>query len=80
MLANISEYLYHITKQEYVEYLSKILTKEMHPFLADLVEPCDCGGISGSGRTLWRCQGWKLTTMWKADLPKEARAVRRERK
>lgn len=69
-----------MTKEEYVEYLSKLMTKEMIPFLFNFVEPCDCGGISGSGRTLWRCQGWKLTTMWKSELPKEAWAVRRERK
>lgn len=66
-------------KHEYIEYLSKTMTSEMRPFLADLVEPCDCGAVSGSGYTAWRCQGWKLKTMWKSELPKAAWMVRKNR-
>lgn len=62
-----------LEKEHYIYYLENLLTKEMKPFIRDLIVPCDCGSISGVGRNAWKCSGWTLKTMLKKELPAAAR-------
>lgn len=63
-------------KETYLTFLAGNMAPEMRPFLSDLIVPCDCGAPSGHG---WRCMGWRLRTMIRAQLPPEARARRSKR-
>lgn len=61
------------TQQEYCDRITPFMPREMKAVLYDLAMPCDCG--------LTICHGWRLTTMWRAELTPTAWTARpKERK
>lgn len=60
------------TREEYLARMSILLTPEMRPFLHGWTTECDCGMAT--------CRGWRLPTMFRSELPPEARAKKSERK
>ncbi len=57
-------------KEAYLTFLALTMTPELRPFLSELVIPCDCHSHSGA----WQCEGWRLKTMIRAELPVQAHA------
>lgn len=50
-----------LKKSEYLAYLARFMPPETVPFLPQYIVECDCG--------LSVCRGWRLTEVFKKNLP-----------